>query len=1131
MKKIRITEHQAKLLRNLNKGKKIKITKEQYNRIVESNNLELPLFHGEKIEPAFDESFEANDGRRIYVRRDKEGTFVMIGSLNFLGKHSGVEFRFLSKPINNDDGDIIKPELDKMSLSRIKEFVNKIVDNLDKRKYKFDTEKRIKTYVPNIDENDGGEYPVIFKNSRTGEFAIGTAENVSGKSFPRAIGQKFRDQKEACKFFSNNRNNIVSNLSELDESTANDYQIVDTQNVCGFNESVDSQFKKSFADKGDTKIRNFKSVHDKVGKKLSFNETTDDYKPQTVQQNKETYKSFKNEDVINESLTVDLLDFSKHIIELLKEILSDPSQKGLSPFFQKLGITRGELFTMMSDIGLITFLGAQGYRVLKSDFAKKLKELYNQIVNKPEKEISEEDKEEAPKIIDPKYKPLKTVSCNKEIAILKDDSGKKFVFFYGDKNIKDFKEYSNQEDNEVNYNVIDRYVNNNLGELSKGKGLKSFENGKDLVLLDDALKAELLDLYDKDKDLKKVLGNTLETTTSASSGQFTGSMTSEPVITRKMPSEELHNLLDEEELDEVTVAGASADGGSSGPYVTPKIWAKSPESARFAHKPMFKGGEIVNEDVDQYGSLIGKWIELYTLGVPEPKLSKISNVELTPEKYTHRFVTLTISNGGVNQIPLKSMNDFLNHKEIKLNGSKGEPYIIVLHNDKINETKTTYPNGELVSFDDCVKLNNNKSAENGGCSTGAVDNVVKTTKTNDSIIKEENNLTLQQQEYLKKLDNLSIFDFVKHLNYLKYNPDTIGLVFKKSKWYKDIGYDAESPIGKWVITNQSLNEQSNIKEAYKLGKGYTHFAILKRNNKIVDGWDYKGTDKDDIKYYSTMDLKDNFPENKLSEFKIVSRTFLMRNNIDPSDTNNWNHEPVNNKPINESIIKEVAEKTGKSIQEVERIIRENVWQLFDITNVEEAVNLIKDGINAPEKSIKYSTLGGDRNVSVMMAISLDPKDQWPNNIFENSRYLRFRLDNSGIIELFAKSHKITLKFRKTKVKSIQDVISKINNYIEQINNPPSAPVDEEIQNAIKKVDLLKYNGKDLMTKLSKIVNDFNRRKDQLIANKDAFNNYLEHAIVDNFIFPSDKLKYIAQNLALYLLGNKTNIFDRSLEKL
>jgi hypothetical protein len=47
--------------------------------------------------------------------------------------------------------------------------------------------------------------------------------------------------------------------------------------------------------------------------------------------------------------------------------------------------------------------------------------------------------------------------------------------------------------------------------------------------------------------------------------------------------------------------------------------------------------------------------------------------------------------------------------------------------------KTQWAGGEFVEFDDCTKLNNNKEAQKGGCSVGAVDDVVKLKKTNDNV--------------------------------------------------------------------------------------------------------------------------------------------------------------------------------------------------------------------------------------------------------------------------------------------------------------------------------------------------------------------------------------------------------------
>jgi hypothetical protein len=47
--------------------------------------------------------------------------------------------------------------------------------------------------------------------------------------------------------------------------------------------------------------------------------------------------------------------------------------------------------------------------------------------------------------------------------------------------------------------------------------------------------------------------------------------------------------------------------------------------------------------------------------------------------------------------------------------------------------KTQWAGGAFVEFDDCTKLNNNKDAQNGGCSTGSVDGVVKLKKTANNV--------------------------------------------------------------------------------------------------------------------------------------------------------------------------------------------------------------------------------------------------------------------------------------------------------------------------------------------------------------------------------------------------------------
>jgi len=103
-------------------------------------------------------------------------------------------------------------------------------------------------------------------------------------------------------------------------------------------------------------------------------------------------------------------------------------------------------------------------------------------------------------------------------------------------------------------------------------------------------------------------------------------------------------------------------------------------------------------------------------------------------------------------------------------------------------------------------------------------------------------------------------------------------------------------LGKDTKAKNQMIKGKMLKENLDdLGDGYTHFAIMKSNNKIADGWDYselydeetRSYDNASIKEYTKLDLTDNFPENKPSDFKILTRKSVEKMGLNPKDTNNW----------------------------------------------------------------------------------------------------------------------------------------------------------------------------------------------------------------------------------------------------
>ena len=129
-------------------------------------------------------------------------------------------------------------------------------------------------------------------------------------------------------------------------------------------------------------------------------------------------------------------------------------------------------------------------------------------------------------------------------------------------------------------------------------------------------------------------------------------------------------------------------------------------------------------------------------------------------------------------------------------------------------------------------------------------------------------------------------------------------------------------------------------------------------------------------------------------------------------------------------------------------ILEQIDDILKITEVSKKASLFKDrkeaevvglylkkNINAPFINVNVSTLGGLDRPSILIKISLDKKEDWPSNIFQNSRYIGFHIDPNpevSNIEQFMKSYTLKKNFRKQKGKTVKDIVSKINNYIKSI---------------------------------------------------------------------------------------------------
>lgn len=118
---------------------------------------------------------------------------------------------------------------------------------------------------------------------------------------------------------------------------------------------------------------------------------------------------------------------------------------------------------------------------------------------------------------------LKTIGFYpNEIAILIDNKGRKYVFYFNHLSSSDLEPYVEKEivhsekgltgdidheygDWEVDGLVIQNYVNDNFSILKRGFGKESWENGAELVEINNELKKEILSMYGKNPTIQQAL--------------------------------------------------------------------------------------------------------------------------------------------------------------------------------------------------------------------------------------------------------------------------------------------------------------------------------------------------------------------------------------------------------------------------------------------------------------------------------------------------------------------------------------------------------------------------------------------------------------------------------------------------
>jgi len=249
------------------------------------------------------------------------------------------------------------------------------------------------------------------------------------------------------------------------------------------------------------------------------------------------------------------------------------------------------------------------------------------------------------------------------------------------------------------------------------------------------------------------------------------------------------------------------------------------------------------------------------------------------------------------------------------------------------------------------------------------------------------------------------------------------LVYNPKTGKPDIEIEEKAPPG-WEKTVKKMKKNKEIDNPYALA-----WYMANKGDKPEE-WE-KHTIGESMLSFS--DFNESTKEYAKSLKKIANDRALKM--LSKSERENL-------KKIADLLAKEKKEEYQKK-PFAERIFESPVLQ---ITDVDQWTMDIYKGIKAGWKSVAKSTLGGDKNVAILIKLTLEPEKEWPNKILHNATYGMIRIATDGTMEMFASDRKVK-NMRKTRIRSAKDVVSKINAWIKKVDEDfivPGVYLDEEV---------------------------------------------------------------------------------------
>jgi hypothetical protein len=136
---------------------------------------------------------------------------------------------------------------------------------------------------------------------------------------------------------------------------------------------------------------------------------------------------------------------------------------------------------------------------------------------------------------------------------------------------------------------------------------------------------------------------------------------------------------------------------------------------------------------------------------------------------------------------------------------------------------------------------------------------------------------------LKNIITKSVKAIISEAKSLKesFEPRVVNINNERLKNYVDDNNGEQ--FQEWYDAQPQTNDEVN---------NYTHFAVNKKTNLIVNGWDYSDYDNSELRAYANDYFWDDMRDNEFNpkDYRILSRKACLKLGINPNDMDNcWSN--------------------------------------------------------------------------------------------------------------------------------------------------------------------------------------------------------------------------------------------------